>query len=145
MRFPTQSKKYRAEGNRTLGFRDTPPQPEDQEAMEKLHEILPNDTCISTAQMPVGCGIQLMVRLEGMNPDQPLSAEELVSRKRWQLESELAALERYEESLGRQLGGAGSSGPGTEALSSKGLVALAAARRQAEEMAAAAAAETPPM
>jgi len=118
---------------------------EDQEAMEKLHEILPNDTRISTAQLPVGCGIQLMVKLEGMNPDQPLSAEELVSRKRWQLESELAALERYEESLGRQLGGAGSSGPGTEALSSKGLVALAAARRQAEEMAAAAAAETPPM
>ena len=26
---------------------------EDQEAMEKLHEILPNDTRISTAQLPV--------------------------------------------------------------------------------------------
>ena len=33
---------------------------EDQEAMEKLHEILPNDTRITTAQLPVGCGIQLM-------------------------------------------------------------------------------------
>ena len=34
---------------------------EDQEAMEALHKILPNDTRISTAQLPVGCGIQLMV------------------------------------------------------------------------------------
>ena len=48
---------------------------------------------------------------------------------------------RYAGSLGTPLGGAGSSGPGTEALSSKGLVALAAARRQAEEAAAAMAAE----
>ena len=49
---------------------------EDQEAMEKLHEILPNDTRISTAQLPVGCGVQLMVNLEGMRPDQPVSALE---------------------------------------------------------------------
>lgn len=70
--------------------------------------------------------------------DQPLSEAELASRKRWRLESELTAIDRYSESLGKPLGGAGSSGPGTEALSSKGLVALAAARRQAEEMAAAA-------
>ena len=52
------------------------PTVEDQEAMEKLHEILPNDTRISTAQLPVGCGIQLMVKLEGMNPEQPLTDEE---------------------------------------------------------------------
>lgn len=44
---------------------------EDQEAMERLHEILPNDTRISTAQLPVGCGIQLMVKLEGMQVQAP--------------------------------------------------------------------------
>ena len=65
--------------------------------------------------------------------------EELRERTRWRLESEKAAIDRYLDSLGAQLGGAGSSGPGTEALSSKGLVALAAARRQAEAAAAAAA------
>ena len=117
------------------------PTVEDQEAMEKLHEILPNDTRISTAQLPVGCGIQLMVKLEGMKPDQPLTDAELADRKRWRLESEISAIERYADSLGKPLGGAASSGPGTEALSSKGLVALAAARRQAEEAMAAAAAE----
>ena len=117
------------------------PTVEDQEAMEKLHEILPNDTRISTAQLPVGCGIQLMVKLDGMAMDQPLSEAELASRKRWRLESEISAIERYADALGKPLGGAGSSGPGTEALSSKGLVALAAARRQAEEAMAAAAAE----
>ena len=115
------------------------PTVEDQEAMERLHEILPNDTRISTAQLPVGCGIQLMVKLDGMNPERPLNDAEKAERKRWQLESELAAIDRYADALGRPLGGAGSSGPGTEALSSSGLVALAAARRQAEEAAAAAA------
>ena len=60
----------------------------------------------------------------------------MASRKRWQLESELAAIDRYADSLDVPLGGAGSSGPGTEALSSAGLVALAAARRQAEAAAA---------
>jgi len=118
---------------------------EDQEAMEKLHEILPNDTRITTAQLPVGCGIQLMVKLDGLTPEQPLTAAELADRKRWQLESELAAIDRYVHALDVPLGGAGSSGPGTEALSSSGLVALAAARRQAEEAAAAAAAEAGPM
>merc|ERR1719488_146105 len=115
------------------------PTVEDQEAMEKLHEILPNDTRITTAQLPVGCGIQLMVKLDGLTPHLPLSEEELASRKRWQLESEIAAIDRYAASLDVELGGAGSSGPGTEALSSSGLVALAAARRMAEEAAAAAA------
>ena len=100
--------------------------------MEKLHEILPNDTRIATAQLPVGCGIQLMVKLEGLSPDAPLSQEELTDRRRWQLQSELAAIDRYSDALGTALGGAASSGPGTEALSSSGLVALAAARRQAE-------------
>ena len=61
-------------------------------------------------------------------------------RKRWQLESEIAAIDRYVHALDVPLGGAGSSGPGTEALSSAGLVALAAARRQAEAAAAEAAA-----
>ena len=71
----------------------------------------------------------------------PLVESEIAQRKRWQLESEIAAIDRYVHSLDVPLGGAGSSGPGTEALSSAGLVALAAARRQAEEAAAAAAAE----
>jgi len=112
---------------------------EDQEAMEKLHEILPNDTRITTAQLPVGCGIQLMVKLDGMEPHLPLSEAEVAKRKRWQLESEIAAIDRYVHALDVPLGGAGSSGPGTEALSSSGLVALAAARRQAEAAVAAAA------
>jgi len=114
---------------------------EDQEAMEKLHEILPNDTRITTAQLPVGCGIQLMVKLEGLTPELPLTDEEHAQRKRWRLESEIAAIDRYAQSLDVPLGGAGSSGPGTEALSSGGLVALAAARRQAEAAAAEAAQE----
>jgi predicted O-methyltransferase YrrM len=109
---------------------------EDQEAMEKLHEILPNDTRITTAQLPVGCGIQLMVKLDGLTPHLPLSEQEVTERRKWRLESELAAIDRYVDSLGKPLGGAGSSGPGTEALSSSGLVALAAARRQAEAAAA---------
>jgi hypothetical protein len=70
-----------------------------------------------------------------------LTEEEIKDRKRWQLESEITAIDRYADALGKPLGGAGSSGPGTTALSSKGLVALAAARRQAEEAMAAAAAE----
>ena len=86
-----------------------------------------------------------MVKLEGTQMDQPLSEAEIASRKRWRLESELPAIDRYMDALGKPLGGAGSSGPGTEAQSSKGLVALAAARRQAEEMAAAAAAEAQSM
>ena len=68
---------------------------EDQEAMEKLHEILPNDTRVTTAQLPVGCGIQLMVKLDGLTPHLPLSEAELAQRKRWRLESELAAIDRY--------------------------------------------------
>ena len=70
-----------------------------------------------------------------------LTPAEMADRKRWALESEISAIDRYTQSLDVQLGGAGSSGPGTEALSSSGLVALAAARRQAEAAAAAAAAE----
>ena len=41
------------------------PTVEDQQAMEALHESLPNETRITTAQLPVGCGIQMMVKLEG--------------------------------------------------------------------------------
>jgi len=104
--------------------------------MEKLHEILPNDTRISTAQLPVGCGIQLMVKLEGLAPSLPISEQEARSRKRWRLDSELAAIDRAIAASGKPLGGASSSGPGTEALSSSGLVALAAARRAAEQAAA---------
>ncbi len=84
----------------------------------------------------VGCGIQLMVKLDGLEPHLPLSDEELAARKRWQLESEIAAIDRYVHALDVPLGGASSSGPGTEALSSAGLVALAAARRLAEAAAA---------
>ncbi len=109
---------------------------EDQQAMERLHEILPNDTRISTAQLPVGCGIQLMVKLDGTSAAEPVGADERQSRQRWQLESEITAIDRFVDAMGKQLGGAGSSGPGTEALTSKGLVALAAARRAAEQAAA---------
>tara|TARA_B110000046_G_C12641617_1_gene252936 strand:+ start:135 stop:479 length:345 start_codon:yes stop_codon:yes gene_type:complete len=104
--------------------------------MERLHEILPNDTRISTAQLPVGCGIQLMVKLDGLSTTLPLSPQEVQKRRRWQLDSEIAAIDRAISASGMPLGGAGSSGPGTEALSSAGLVALAAARRAAEQAAA---------
>jgi len=112
------------------------PTVEDQEAMEKLHEILPNDTRITTAQLPVGCGIQLMVKKEGLTSARTVDAAAQADRQRWLLESEIAAIDRYVDALGTSLGGAASSGPGTEALSSAGLVALAAARRQAEQAAA---------
>jgi len=106
---------------------------EDQEAMEQLHQSLPNDTRISTAQLPVGCGMQLMVKLEGTQPSKPLSEEEKSARRKWQLESELAAIDRFIDSVGVPLGGAGAVGPGTEALTSKGLVAMQAARRLQEQ------------
>merc|ERR1719488_255824 len=57
------------------------PTVEDQEAMEKLHGILPNDTRITTAQLPVGCGIQLMVKLEGTTPALPVSPQEVAARR----------------------------------------------------------------
>lgn len=59
----------------------------------------------------------------------------LVEQKRWQLESEAAAIDRLLDAAGTPLGGAAAVGPGVEPLSSKGLVALAAVRREAEEMA----------
>merc|ERR1719506_3429339 len=68
---------------------------EDQEAMEKLHEILPNDTRITTAQLPVGCGIQLMVKLDGRDTSEPKPAEVVAKGRRWERDSELAALDRY--------------------------------------------------
>ena len=101
--------------------------------MEKLHQILPNDTRITTAQLPVGCGIQLMVKLEGRATSEPKPAEVLANSRRWERESELAALDRYLSAIDVPLGGAGAVGPGIEALSSSGLVALAGARRAAEQ------------
>lgn len=136
------------------------PTVEDQQAMEALHETLPNQTRISTAQLPVGCGIQMMVKLEGTSASAPprywpevaadgagagaapLEGEAaLREQKRWQLESELAAIDRILDSAGKELGGAAAVGPGVQPLTSSGLVALAAVRREAEEAAAAAAAE----
>ena len=111
--------------------------------MEKLHEQLPNRTDIATAQMPVGCGIQLMVKLEGTGADAPpraWPADDVLEgeaaereRRRGRLQSELAAIDRVLEAQGTALGGAGVSGPGTEALTSSGLIALGAQRRNAEE------------
>lgn len=137
------------------------PTVEDQQAMEALHESLPNQTRISTAQLPVGCGIQMIVKREGVSAadpvrywpevkadgtgkgSQPLEGEAaLLEQRRWQLESELAAIDRELSSAGAQLGGAAAVGPGVQPLTSSGLVALAAVRREAEEaMAAAEAAE----
>ena len=82
---------------------------EDQEAMEKLHEQLPNRTDIVTAQMPVGCGIQLMVKLEGTAADALEGERAERERQRWRLQSELAAIDRVLESQGTTLGGAGVS------------------------------------
>jgi len=134
------------------------PTVEDQQAMELMHQKLPNDTRVSTAQLPVGCGIQIIVKDEGYSKDKPplyyrsmradgrvtglASAPPLegesaeLEQRRYAAQSELAALERLVDSLDSPLGGAAVSGPGTEALSSMGLVALAAARRAAEEAAA---------
>lgn len=137
------------------------PTVEDQQAMEALHESLPNQTRISTAQLPVGCGIQMIVKREGVTPadpvryypevkadgsgkgSAPLEGEAaLLEQRRWQLESELAAIDRELASAGVELGGAAAVGPGVQPLTSSGLVALAAVRREAEEaMAAAEAAE----
>ena len=70
------------------------PTVEDQEAMERLHELLPNDTRIMTAQLPVGCGMQVMVKLQDSTPQEPLTPDEMVARRKWELESELAAIDR---------------------------------------------------
>mmetsp|Transcript_16845 Transcript_16845/g.27945 ORF Transcript_16845/g.27945 Transcript_16845/m.27945 type:complete len:450 (+) Transcript_16845:77-1426(+) len=139
------------------------PTVEDQQAMEKLHELLPNDTRIDTAQLPVGCGIQMIIKkdIEGQSATPrvyqtmaadgstigvaqlpPLEGEAAMQAfRRFQLQSELSAVERLIDASGVPLGGAASNGPGSEALSSAGLVALAAARKAAQEAAAAAEAE----
>merc|ERR1719313_2379595 len=71
------------------------PTAEDQVAMEKLHESLPADPRISTAQLPLGCGIQFMVKKDGMHLNAKLREDEIQARKKWQLESEAAAIDRY--------------------------------------------------
>ena len=78
------------------------------------------------------------VKADGAGAGSPALEGEaaLVEQKRWQLESEAAAIDRLLDAAGAQLGGAAAVGPGVEPLSSKGLVALAAVRREAEEMAA---------
>ena len=127
------------------------PTVEDQQAMEALHTILPNDTRIATAQLPVGCGIQICIKLDDAaaadtprcyTPDGFVNGEEAArERKRYALETELAAIDRRLAAVGKTSGGATASGPGTEALSSKGLVALAASRRMMAEAADAAPAD----
>jgi len=133
---------------------------EDQQAMEALHESLPNQTRISTAQLPVGCGIQMIVKQEGTSASAPVrfypevkadgtgagtapleGEAALLEQRRWQLESELAAIDRELDAAGSELGGAAAVGPGVQPLTSSGLVALAAVRREAEEAMAAAEAE----
>ena len=119
--------------------------------MEALHTILPNDTRIATAQLPVGCGIQICIKLDDAaaadtprcyTPDGFVNGEEAArERKRYALETELAAIDRRLAAVGKTSGGATASGPGTEALSSKGLVALAASRRMMAEAADAAPAD----
>ena len=47
-----------------------------------------------TAQLPVGCGMQLMVKLQDSTPSEALSEEEKAARRKWALESELAAIDR---------------------------------------------------
>jgi len=136
------------------------PTVEDQQAMEALHESLPNQTRISTAQLPVGCGIQMIVKQEGTSASAPVrfypevkadgtgagtapleGEAALLEQRRWQLESELAAIDRELDAAGSELGGAAAVGPGVQPLTSSGLVALAAVRREAEEAMAAAEAE----
>ena len=71
---------------------------------------------------------------EGLGRDDVLEGEAAErERRRWRLQSELAAIDRVLEAQGTALGGAGVSGPGTEALTSSGLIALGAQRRNAEE------------
>jgi len=84
------------------------PTVEDQQAMEALHESLPNQTRISTAQLPVGCGIQMIVKQEGTSASAPVrfypevkadgtgkgsapleGEAALLEQRRWQLESAL--------------------------------------------------------
>ncbi len=70
----------------------------------------------------------------GLATEAPLEgAAGAAERKRHKLELEMASLDRLLSSEGVPLGGAAATGPGTEALSSAGLVALAAARRPPPE------------
>jgi len=113
------------------------PTEEDEKAMKTLHEILPNDTRVMSSQLPLGCGIQVMVKTEGLKPDQPVSDAQKAEHKIWQLESEIAAIDRY-------LGSLDAAPPSTaqQTTSSLGIVAqwnswqqaMAKAQAEAEAM-----------
>lgn len=64
------------------------------QGVEGLHEMLPTDTRIKTAMLPLGCGLQVSVKTEGVADDRPFSETQKLERKRWQLESEVAAIDR---------------------------------------------------
>jgi predicted O-methyltransferase YrrM len=119
------------------------PQEEDQIAMEKMHKTLPKDESVMTAQLPIGCGVQIIVNMNGTKPSRPLTDTEKEEHKRWELESELAAIDRYlseinEEassgSLHEEAPGLGSQEVSSLALVANGLANMEAFKAQQKEL-----------
>merc|ERR1711920_212073 len=52
------------------------------------------DERIQTAMFPLGCGLQVSVKMEGLSTGRPLTDSMSLERKKWQLDAELAAIDR---------------------------------------------------
>jgi len=97
---------------------------EDQSAMDAMHKMLADDARVNTVLMPVGCGLQVVVKKDSQTTRPPLSAAALDDRRQYSLESELAALDRAISGLSAATGPR-NWGPGLDAPSSTALVAQA--------------------
>merc|ERR1712134_127614 len=100
---------------------------EDQEAMQEFHDNLPNDTRIATAQLPVGCGLQVIVKRQGRRYDHALTRGTNERHKLWELEAELAAIDRQLEALEHPYSDTASK---VDLLDSEGVVAMQVFQRR---------------
>merc|ERR1712039_236499 len=62
--------------------------------VEGLYTLLPADERIRTAMLPLGCGLQVSVKM-GLPSERPFTDSQKLDRRKWQLDSEAAAIDRY--------------------------------------------------
>merc|ERR1711862_44725 len=67
--------------------------------VDGLREMLPRDERIKTAMLPLGCGLQVAVKVDGLSPERPVTDSQSSERKTWQLDAEIAAIDRYLDQL----------------------------------------------